>query len=288
MPDRNYYVLCDSNCKFPSMTSEQILAAIAEATGNTPTNVDDAFVTKIREMNASQNLRFWIGTSAEFNALTERDGNTLYILTDDSTLESIDALISDFDGRIEVNSENVTKAFEQIAAANSGIKSNASGIEAVNRRIDSVDVNIMSINSKFVNLQSKVNANKQNIETIFDAARTLTADNGFEVVTYYDDAVHHENVSGGMYMVRVTRSGAGSTNSFMFDFSTFADTHSCVFKYNTDKGESEAMVRAVPLLVGDFSAMGVAFHLKVVASAASTTELVGFTIEVRKIGADLY
>lgn len=71
MPDveRNYYVLCDDNCRFPAMTAEQIIEAIAEATGNVPEHVDDAFITKIKESNRNSALTFWKGTEAEFNAL---------------------------------------------------------------------------------------------------------------------------------------------------------------------------------------------------------------------------
>lgn len=93
MAERNYWVMCDNNCRFPAMTKEQILAAIAEATGATVADVDQAFITKIKEMNANASLKFWVGTTAEYNALTERENDVLYILSDDDTGESIDALV---------------------------------------------------------------------------------------------------------------------------------------------------------------------------------------------------
>lgn len=96
MSERNYYCFCDDNCKFPTMTSEQILAAIAEATGNTPTSVDDAFITKLKEMNTSGNFTVWIGTSAEYAALVANEGlveNRLYITTDDSFASDVNAVI---------------------------------------------------------------------------------------------------------------------------------------------------------------------------------------------------
>lgn len=89
------YVLCDTNCKYEGMTKEQIVAAIAEATGVTPTNVDDGFITKIKEMNASGTVKLWIGTMAEFNALTTKDANTLYLMTDDDTAETWDEIADD-------------------------------------------------------------------------------------------------------------------------------------------------------------------------------------------------
>lgn len=101
MSDRNYWVFCDDNCKFPAMTKEQIISAIAEATGKTPTRVDDAFITKIKEMNANSNLKFWIGTTAQFNALETKVADTLYILTDDDTVDSIEESLSAL--RTEIN-----------------------------------------------------------------------------------------------------------------------------------------------------------------------------------------
>lgn len=93
MPDeRNYYVLCDDNCRFEGMTKEQIIAAIAEATGETPTHIDDAFITKIKEKNANDPLMFWIGTSAQYNAISVKDSDTFYIVTDDDTDEHITLL----------------------------------------------------------------------------------------------------------------------------------------------------------------------------------------------------
>ena len=97
MSERIYYVICQDNCKFESMTKEQIIAAIAEATGNTPTDVDKAFITKIKEQNTNAAVKIWVGTQAEFNALTEKDPNTLYYYDDTDYAElqaAIEKIIS--------------------------------------------------------------------------------------------------------------------------------------------------------------------------------------------------
>lgn len=85
MSERNYYVVCDDNCKFPSLTKEQILTAILQAvsTGEIK-DVDTGFVTKIKEQNHNSALSFWVGTSAEYNALETKDDGCFYILTDDT------------------------------------------------------------------------------------------------------------------------------------------------------------------------------------------------------------
>lgn len=48
MADIIYFVISSDDCKYESMTKEQIYAAIASATGNTPTGVDDGFISKIK------------------------------------------------------------------------------------------------------------------------------------------------------------------------------------------------------------------------------------------------
>jgi hypothetical protein len=81
--ERKYYVLCRDNCKFEGMTKEQIIAAIAEATGNTPTNIDDAFITKLLDQNKNAAMRLWVGTEAEYNAVVASGGidiNTIYCI----------------------------------------------------------------------------------------------------------------------------------------------------------------------------------------------------------------
>ena len=84
-----YYVLAKGNNLFEGMTKEQIIAAIVEATGETPTNIDDAFITKIKEQNRNNNLKFWIGTTAEYNALDEYVPNCFYIFSDSNELVEI-------------------------------------------------------------------------------------------------------------------------------------------------------------------------------------------------------
>lgn len=97
---RNYWVLCDDNCKFPGMTSEQILEAIAEATGMTPTHVDDAFITKLKELNQNRALCTWVGTTAQYNALEEKRSDTLYIIVDDDDILYLQQQVSSLEARV--------------------------------------------------------------------------------------------------------------------------------------------------------------------------------------------
>lgn len=112
MSERNYYVLCDDNCRFPSMTAEQIIAAIVEATGNTPTNIDDAFITKIRESNKNGVVSLWVGSTSEYNSIVA-DGalveGCLYITTDGNAFEALYNAIQELREVLDENTQKVTQ-----------------------------------------------------------------------------------------------------------------------------------------------------------------------------------
>jgi hypothetical protein len=98
MPDeRKYYVHSDDNCRFESMTKEQILAAIVQAVeGHSIADVDTGFVQVLKEQNHGAGLKFWIGSTAEYNALQSIDQDCFYILTDDTELDDMEADIESF------------------------------------------------------------------------------------------------------------------------------------------------------------------------------------------------
>lgn len=118
MPDeRTYHVISDDNCKFESMTKEQILDAILQAmsTGEIG-DVDAGFITKIKEMNRNGYLKFWIGTTAQYNAIQTKERNMLYILTDDTEFEDIETEISNFRAELDNLSETVSEHSTDISA----------------------------------------------------------------------------------------------------------------------------------------------------------------------------
>lgn len=80
---KKYYCFCGSNCKYETMTKEQILAAITQAvsTGSVG-DVDTGFVTTVKEKNGGRAVTFWVGTQAQYNALAEKEENCMYIITD--------------------------------------------------------------------------------------------------------------------------------------------------------------------------------------------------------------
>lgn len=91
----NVYVRGESNSNFEAMTKEEVLAAIVLAIqGGTVGDIDSGFVTMIKEQNKGQGLKFWVGTTAEYNALETTENNCLYIKTDDTSPTDINNAIT--------------------------------------------------------------------------------------------------------------------------------------------------------------------------------------------------
>lgn len=86
MAELKHFVIGENDCFIEGMTKEEIYAAIAETTGNTPTGVDSAFITKLVNQNGGT-LKLWRGTTAEYNALETKDADTIYVRTDAVTAE---------------------------------------------------------------------------------------------------------------------------------------------------------------------------------------------------------
>ena len=107
---KKYYCFCGSNCKYETMTKEQILAAIAQAAETGLVYDPDASViSKVKEANKGGSVTFWVGTQAEYNALAEKDAYCIPVITDSTK----DAEIAAAFRRLE----ETCAAAEQVAAS---------------------------------------------------------------------------------------------------------------------------------------------------------------------------
>lgn len=95
------YVICDANCKFEGMTKEQIYAAILQAVNEgTIGDIDSGFVQTIKTINGI-GLKFFLGTQAEYEALTDEEKENLFaIITNDTTKEGIIKAITDLQNEL--------------------------------------------------------------------------------------------------------------------------------------------------------------------------------------------
>lgn len=112
---KKFYCFCSSNCKYETMTKEQILSAIAQATGATDIDPDAGFISKVKEANG-RHVTFWVGTQAQYNALQVKEENCLYIITDDTTKADIEKMVAD----LQKECEEAKK--QAAAAAASGVR----------------------------------------------------------------------------------------------------------------------------------------------------------------------
>jgi hypothetical protein len=112
MESGKYYVLSAGNNLTESMTKEQILSAITQAVeSHTISDVDTGFVEKVKEQNSRSNLKFWVGTTAQYNALETKENNCFYILTDDLQFEDMESDIANLQSSV---TEIQTTLAEQI------------------------------------------------------------------------------------------------------------------------------------------------------------------------------
>lgn len=127
MADRKYYVICDAGCKFESMTREQILAAITQAMNEgTVGDIDTGFVTTIKTISGTP-LRFFVGTHAEYEALSEADRENLFaIITNDTTKDGILQKLAELESEIESTNERINAS---TIAGLEGVKTDVKRIE---------------------------------------------------------------------------------------------------------------------------------------------------------------
>lgn len=102
MADRKYYVICDSGCKFESMTKEQIFAAIAQAVSDGAiSDIDTGFITTVKTINGKP-LRFFVGLQSEYEALSDAEReNCFALITNDVTTQALNAAIESLN--IQIN-----------------------------------------------------------------------------------------------------------------------------------------------------------------------------------------
>lgn len=91
MSDINVFALDEAKNNHLTMTKEQIYAAIFQAINEgTISDIDSGFVSKLLEKNQNTTVEFWFGTISQFEQIAEKKENTVYILTNDPTLDDIE------------------------------------------------------------------------------------------------------------------------------------------------------------------------------------------------------
>lgn len=108
-----YNVVRGDGVFFEGLTKEQIYELLAEMTGETTQDVDQAFITKLKEINKGNNIRLWLGTTAEYNAIETKEEDVLYICTDDTFVQDTGEEIEQLWKKINANYNTVQEALTE-------------------------------------------------------------------------------------------------------------------------------------------------------------------------------
>jgi hypothetical protein len=58
------------------------------------------YIESLKELNDGEKFSFWVGTQAEYDELEQKQGNTLYLITDDTTEEDINTQIDNINNQL--------------------------------------------------------------------------------------------------------------------------------------------------------------------------------------------
>ena len=102
MAESKYYVICNSGCRFESMTKEQILTAITQAVNEgTIGDINTGFVTTIKTVNGRA-LKFFVGSQSEYEVLTDDEKKNLFaVITNDTNKESLFSAIEEIRAQLD-------------------------------------------------------------------------------------------------------------------------------------------------------------------------------------------
>lgn len=156
MSERTYYVLCADNCKFESMTKQQILSAIYQGVTYGTIDVGEGLVSQIREINHNANISFWIGTQAEYNAISQREENVIYIISDDTSKEELIADVEALAQTVDGIQTAVTTAASDIAAVDEAIDDLAAETTDLETAIDGLEANMTTISGSVDDLEDDI------------------------------------------------------------------------------------------------------------------------------------
>lgn len=158
MPDeRKYYVISDDNCKFESLTKEEILAAIVQAIESGEiSDVDTGFVTTVKETNHNADLKFWYGTQTEYNALQTLDPDMYYIIKDDTRLDEIEAQLIDEMNGYHFVMETVTDYGNRLTSMSHTVGVNMAKVDELQYTVRQLTDNVNDFNEAVVEPRGKV------------------------------------------------------------------------------------------------------------------------------------
>lgn len=179
----------------------------------TPTPVDSAFITKIKEQNASHNLKMWKGTEAQYNALEEHDTDTLYIVGTNK-VKSVDAIEYD----VWALQNDVETLQEEVQPINRGGTNASNGEDALRN----LGLSNMFKIKTFTTSSKSINSHDSEI---FDINVSLTGYTAVAVVSAgFSDGIFGIVVSGVSANTYVSSLGFGNVYVEVYNTTSARDS----------------------------------------------------------------
>lgn len=96
MSEIKAYGFCENDCRREVYTKEQTVALLQAAidNGSLASCTGNVIISEVQEINKNVGLKFWLGTQAEYNAIENYSADVHYIITDDTTLESLNNAVA--------------------------------------------------------------------------------------------------------------------------------------------------------------------------------------------------
>lgn len=177
------FCLDQHNNYVETMTKEQIISAIqTAATGGALEGFSNtAIVSKIKEVNKNADFSVWVGTAAEYNKITTKLENVLYILSDDplasdlpNKVNNLKRVIDDFDVALQGVNRVIQEREEATATQAAQVEENKKEIAAHKTILDSYGKQIKANNEQlarlggvgFVTLYDELNENYTSVSGI--------------------------------------------------------------------------------------------------------------------------
>lgn len=183
--ERKYYVFCDDNCKFETMTKTQILQAISKAVNIGV--VDDVQATNgIIEKNKGKLIQLWVGTQSEYNNIAKKESNVLYIISDDTSkddlIAKIDKLAEDVTAFGNQGIELFDKAIELEAAQNN-----------VDSEVDSISGIVADVEAEISEYEGAVAREQTELQLAYQVKQRVG--NLEKAITGWSEEQFHESVT---------------------------------------------------------------------------------------------
>lgn len=188
-----FYVMRGDKVLFESMTKEEIITAIVQAVEEGEIgDLDTGFVTKVKEQNHNNDLKFWRGTNAEYNALHSIDPNTYYIITDQAghthTLLDNDLSVTgdlNVGGDLKVNGKIDGKFLDLTVQRDLDVGGDVTAETVKPHEVEIID-NYESLGYEFQNLQ---NSNRIGLNQLINDEHG----NGVKALEIYSDNAGYSN-----------------------------------------------------------------------------------------------